>query len=295
MSIHKTIQIILGILILIGVVLLFTQSYWVSPLVDQILKWESGSENSRAGEFETRSQIEVRDDTMPEGVNAVRNVPTESEKIINVSERSVDGIKTYPLSEFRGPFEEGVDYAFWDVASPVDLKGIVDLPTFESLKDLSGKATRFSKDKNYVYGRALQEPTIFVVDNIDPKTFVALLMDLLRDDRYPEDELSGWIPVEFYKDANHVYSAEYAGLRILEGADPKTFEIIKSPNGKYSAYAKDKTTIYSLAPLYQNPELEYSFKLKGADHASFQVLDSNHAKDINTHYYFNMRIERSDL
>lgn len=43
----KTIQIILLVIIIIGIGLIFTQKYWVSPLVDFILRQETESVASR--------------------------------------------------------------------------------------------------------------------------------------------------------------------------------------------------------------------------------------------------------
>ncbi|MBW1295041.1 DKNYY domain-containing protein [Aquimarina litoralis] len=81
------------------------------------------------------------------------------------------------------------------------------------------------------------------------------------------------------KDKNHVYFNE----KVLEGAQPKTFEIISTEKTEtkyqYHYYFKDTTTVY----YFRNP-------IKGANPATFQYLWGDFSKDTAAIFYQENRL-----
>ena len=87
------------------------------------------------------------------------------------------------------------------------------------------------------------------------------------------------INAQYAKDSNNVY---YNG-RILEEADPDTFEIVGSA-GAFGTYTKDKNYVW----LGER-------KLEDADPSTFQFYkNSNYAKDINFVYHAGCKVKGAD-
>ncbi|HMS41215.1 MAG TPA: DKNYY domain-containing protein [Pyrinomonadaceae bacterium] len=71
----------------------------------------------------------------------------------------------------------------------------------------------------------------------------------------------------YFRDKNHVFTAN----RLIDGADPRTFEVNPRFNEKY---AKDKSNVFYAAS-----------KVDGCDVATHQIIDENYHKD-QTHVFF---------
>ena len=126
----------------------------------------------------------------------------------------------------------------------------------------------YAKDSMWVYMILFSGTSgrLRTFEKADPKTFTAL------------EDSNPWRA----KDANHVYSQDYAAYSskiisqknlfpadyVLDGADPATFKIIENK------WAKDKNAAYFM-----------SKAIPGADPLTFDVLDYSHVEDKNFIYW----------
>lgn len=133
---------------------------------------------------------------------------------------------------------------FWKAKVDQKLEN-VDVPTFSP----NGRYVDFARDNKgfYYFGEPLP---------VDAKTF-----EILSNTHS--------------KDKNGVYY----GVHNLEGADPKTFEIINHSIYGQTPYSKDKNNVYR----------EW-MKIEGADPKTFEVLDDvGHSKDKSWYYLYDKR------
>ncbi len=162
----------------------------------------------------------------------------------------LDDISPKKLKVISRNFFINKDNAFYTKGScyffPKIIKG-VDLKTFESISEI------FSKDKNNVYSKTKK------LKNSDPETFEIKL----RKDKY----------INFAKDKNNVYileensENEMRNRGILEGADPKTFEL-------YGGFlGRDKNSVWCFNRSF--------FNKIDADASTFKYIEENIAKDKN--------------
>ncbi|BBM52608.1 hypothetical protein JMUB3935_1587 [Leptotrichia trevisanii] len=147
----------------------------------------------------------------------------------------------------------------------------VDIKTFEVMPQY------YSKDKNNVY-RPINE-WIREINGANPKTIKVLNQYYSKDDKnvfYDSDKIlnadvNSFVVLDkengYAKDKNLVY---YFGKKI-EGANPKTFEIISD-----GMYSKDDKNVYATVDI-----------IKGADPQTFRrIPETNYARDKNTLYYY---------
>jgi hypothetical protein len=149
-----------------------------------------------------------------------------------------------------------------------------DAPTFKVL------SYHHAKDKNNAYvqfyylhsNRSKEEYTIF---DIDSETFEIL-------------DGKG----EYSKDKKNVYYR----AKVLEGADPETFELLEYGTEDYSSayYTKDKDHVFCSKEIFKDASGEYSDFTKVADVTTFQLLNEWYAKDKNHVYNSGEIIDGAD-
>jgi DKNYY family len=151
-----------------------------------------------------------------------------------------------------------------------------DLTTFTALNDPYGHDTLFSKDAYHVYISNPQSANIEILQGADPRTF-EVLMSLTVSCVPERQSCEGDFPfaVILAKDGQAVYGA--LGGRI-KGADPTSFETLKTPDGAPSVFAQDKDHIYA-------GSLSGDATIIAADRKSFHVISETEAQD-NSHVYF---------
>lgn len=144
----------------------------------------------------------------------------------------------------------------------------------------------YTKDKNSAYYRGKK------IEGVDPVSFGILSCGYAKDKSkvfkvnydgvinvLDVSDISSFKVFEgncYAKDKNFVYFYNYDGVRI-EGADPKTFEIIDS------WYTKDLTSVYYMGA-----------RIQDANPKTFMVMKGDYAKDKKSVYYMGKRIENAD-
>lgn len=179
-------------------------------------------------------------------------------------------------------FNENIEEGSW--LALLEIIERADPNTFEV-------AGRYAKDKNYIFlsNKILQGVDLTTFQEMGERNYkdkdhaYSSSGKIIEDVDLPtlEDVPDG---MGYYiKDKNYVFFSDYSyhyDFKIIDGADPKTFELIGKQNVWMGAYTKDKRYIY--------------FGLKrmdGVDRESFTVteLGGNIAKDKN-HSYFKDKI-----
>lgn len=115
----------------------------------------------------------------------------------------------------------------------------------------------------------------------DPASFVSLTEYYAKDKRhaYCGDQLIPGSHAESFelidskwsKDKDHCYVHSYDGVRVVAGADPRSFRVL---GGYLNSWASDKNSYF------YNHE-----KTPTRDTASFRILDGGFAKDDNTVFF----------
>ena len=140
------------------------------------------------------------------------------------------------------------DHGAWNYKCTVNC----DMETFQIIREL------WAKDKNFVFFKGEARK------NIDLATFYFDSNGLPKDDKY-------------------VYTTQWGSpvrntMLFWEGADPKTFELIKLNDGyadvwKLYLWGKDSKNYFR------------SLEVMDCDYETFEIIDSHHAKDKNNVYY----------
>jgi len=212
-----------------------------------------------------------------------------------------------------------------------------DSATFQIIDD------DFAKDKNNVYydSRTMGGYKFSIVENVDPGTVEALNSNIIKDkggvyyiyhermeviEEANPNSFSVIDDSSYGKDEDNVFYTSFSvvkmdEVKIIDGADPDTFEILKAPYSKDSnnvfysfisvkdvdvdtfealglSYAKDEDGVYYCKEI--NPVNINCFVVEGADTNTFEILmgsDDNHyigAKDKNYIYSDGRLIHNSD-
>jgi len=129
-----------------------------------------------------------------------------------------------------------------------------DVATFDAARIISpqSRVTFFAKDKNSYY--------------------YALNKDIVTVDRNSITEWKEDIGNDYSKDQNFVY--DFLG-RVLDGADPQTFEIIPSDIIRYGDFARDNNNVY-----------RYSSIVPNTDPETFEIISKEYSKDTNNVFYY---------
>ncbi|MDC0506120.1 DKNYY domain-containing protein [Candidatus Gracilibacteria bacterium] len=151
-------------------------------------------------------------------------------------------------------------------------KHLLDLETLVGIwKPIKNNALYYDKydtlyysDKNGSYWYNIKSGTLEPILGIDNGSFEILEGHYNFQTSYAKDK----------------YNVYYDG-KVIDGADPQAFQIIKY--GNITRYSKDRNSVYLL-----NKKIEW------ADPKSFTVISSSYIKDQNNVYYGDLKIEGAD-
>ncbi|MDO8604267.1 MAG: DKNYY domain-containing protein [bacterium] len=157
----------------------------------------------------------------------------------------------------------------------------VDAASFEVVDSM------YSKDKNSVYHRGVKlegvNPSSLAIFTCGYAKDASKVFRVMYDGKMTLMDVSDPSSFTMFengcyaKDKNFVYYFNYDGSKI-EGANPKTFEVIDG------WYTKDSTSVY------------YSgLKIEGAVPSLFKVMNIEYAKDKNFVYYKGSKIDGADV
>lgn len=135
------------------------------------------------------------------------------------------------------------------------------------LKDSQGTESSYAIIEDQVYYISPQSREPYKIVGVDADTFEVIVYDSIADD--------GVLLFDYAKDAKRAYSV--AAIRYSEKGyiteDVQHFEVLLTPEGEYSIYAKDGSQIYVLGLPMQ------------ADHGTFTVVSRDTARDSRNFFW----------